>query len=172
MNAATRHLDTVIVADDTVPTIQIIREFDASVANVFRAHTDPALYARWCGPHELVTTIGDWDCRTGGSWSFRQADPAGNEFDFYGSFHEVRPNETIVQTFTFAGFPDGVSLERLRFDDLGNGRCRLTTLSVLESFEGRDGMVASGMDTGVREGYDKLDDLLTGDDDATVQADQ
>lgn len=77
-----------------------------------------------------------------------------------GSFHEIRENEVIVQAFTFAGFPDGVSLERLSFDDLGNGRCSLTTVSLLDSFEGRDAMIASGMEFGIREGYDKLDDLL------------
>lgn len=170
--SATTHPDTTVVADDGVPTIRITREFDAPVANVFRAHTDPALYARWCGPRGLVTTIGDWDCRTGGAWRFQQADADGNEFDFYGSFHEIRANELIVQTFTFAGFPDGVSLERLSFDDLGDGRSRLSTLSLLDSFEGRDAMIASGMEFGVREGYDKLDDLLAANDGMTAEVDR
>lgn len=161
MNATT-HPDTVIVADDTVPTIRISREFDAPAASVFRAHTDRDLFARWCGPDELVTTVGDWDCRTGGAWNYRSTDPGGNEYGFYGSFHEIRENELIVQTFTFAGFPDGVSLERLTFEDLGNGRCRLEAVSLVDSFETRDAMIASGMETGIREGYDNLDDILAG----------
>lgn len=156
----TSHPETEIIADDTVPAIHIIREFDAPVANVFRAHADPELYARWSGPHGLVATIGNWDFRTGGSWSFRHTDPDGNHYDFYGSFHEVRPDELIVQTFTFAGFPDGVALERLALEDLGAGRCRLRAVSLVDSFEARDAMIASGMETGIREGYDKLDDLL------------
>lgn len=172
MSATTNQSDTTVVADDNVPTIWITREFDAPVAHVFRAHTDPTLYARWCGPHETATTIGDWDCRTGGAWTFQQADPEGNKFDFYGSFHEVRPNETIVQTFTFAGYPDGVTLERLSFEDLGEDRCRLTTVSLLDSFEGRDAMISSGMESGVREGYDKLAALLADEVGTTHGADR
>ena len=79
---------------------------------------------------------------------------------FYGSFHEARPNERLVQTFTWEGMPDGVSLDTMTFTDLGDGRTRVSALSVLESFEARDGMVASGMEAGVFEGYAKLDALL------------
>lgn len=154
------HPDTDIVTDDKVPTIRIIREFDAPVADVFRAHTDAELYAKWSGPHELNTTIGDWECRTGGAWSYQQTDPTGNEYGFYGSFHEIRPNEVIVQTSTFIGFPDGVTLDRLVFEDLGNRRCRLTSVSLVDSFEARDAMISSGMETGIREGYNTLDDIL------------
>lgn len=158
----TTHPETEIVADDAVPAIRIIREFDAPIDKVFRAHTEGDLYARWCGPHGLTTTIGVWDCRTGGAWSFTHSDGTGNDYAFYGSFHEIRPDELIVQTFTFAGFPDVVALERLTLDDLGDQRCRLTAVSLVDSFEARDAMVASGMEQGVREGYDKLDDLLAG----------
>ncbi|NNF62916.1 MAG: SRPBCC family protein [Acidimicrobiia bacterium] len=140
------------------------REFNAPVSSVFRAHTDPALYARWIGPHELTTTIGEWDCRTGGEWSYSSTDADGNAYDFFGSFHEVRPNELVVQTFTYAGFPDGVSLERLTFQDLGSGRCRIVAVSLLDSFESRDMMIASGMEIGIKEGYEKLDDLLAAED--------
>ena len=150
---------TEIVAEERVPMIRITREFEAPASRVFRAHTDPTLYARWCGPHELTTTIDAWDCRTGGQWAFRQ-EGGEDTFSFYGSFHEIRPDELIVQTFTFAGFPDGVSLERLRFEDLGNGRTRLTATSLVDSFEARDAMIASGMEKGVVEGYDKLDSVL------------
>lgn len=72
----------------------------------------------------------------------------------------MRPDELIVQTFTFEGFPDGVSLDRLVFEDLPDGRSRLTATSLVDSFEGRDGFVASGMEVGVREGYEQLDELL------------
>ena len=154
---------TAVEANADVPSITITREFDAPIAAVFRAHTDPALFARWIGPNELTTTVTTWDCRTGGEWSFHQADPGDNSFDFYGSFHEIRPNELIVQTFTFAGFPDGVSLERLTFADLDDGRTRLTATSLVDSFEARDAMIASGMERGVREGYDKLDAVLAAD---------
>lgn len=65
----------------------------------------------------------------------------------------MRPSELIVQTFAFEGFPDAVVLERLVFEDVGDGRTRLTATSLLESFEARDSFVASGMEAGVREIY-------------------
>ena len=101
--------------------------------------------------------IDHWDCRTGGSWRYSTADDA---VSFYGSFHEVRPEERLVQTFTFDGAPDGVSLETMTFEDLGDGRTRLTGLSVVESMEIRDQIIASGMEVGVVEGYAQLDELL------------
>ena len=79
---------------------------------------------------------------------------------FNGVFHEVRPSELIVQTFSFEGYRDSVALERLMIEDIGNGRTRLTATSLVDSFEGRDAFLASGMETGVREGYERLDELL------------
>ncbi|WP_369824672.1 SRPBCC domain-containing protein [Cellulosimicrobium sp. CUA-896] len=70
----------------------------------------------------------------------------GSEYAFFGSVHEVRPDRLIVQTFAYEGFPDGVSLDRLEFEDLPDGRCRLTSTSLVDSFEGRDAFVASGME--------------------------
>ena len=75
----------------------------------------------------------------------------------------MRPNERIVQTFTFDGVPDGVSLETATFKALPGGRTRLTALSVVDSIEARDAMVASGMESGVVQGYESLDDLLAND---------
>ena len=66
----------------------------------------------------------------------------------------------IVQTFTFEGMPDGVALEKLQLEDLGNGRTRLTATSLVDSFADRDAFVASGMETGVIEGYERLDEVL------------
>ena len=151
--------ETEITADDKVPLIRIAREFDASPAKVFRAHADPELFARWVGPRDLETTIDHFDCRTGGSYRYLHVSD-GNEFGFHGSFHEVRPNELIVQTFTFEGAPDGVALQWGRFDALADGRTRLTVTSLVGSFEERAAILASGMDHGVREGYEKLDALL------------
>jgi uncharacterized protein YndB with AHSA1/START domain len=156
---STTHHETQIVADPDVPLVRIIREFDAPRAKVFRAHTDPELLVQWLGPRDLEMTVDHFDCRTGGSYRYlhRQGD---EEYGFHGSFHEVRPDELIVQTFTFEGMPDGVALERLVLEDLGDGRTRLVATSLVDSFEGRDGFLASGMDVGVNEGYEKLDELL------------
>lgn len=153
--------DTRLHVDPDVPLIRIVREFDAPPAKVFRAHTDPDLFVQWQGPDALDgSTVVTWDCRTGGEWRYVST-MGDEEFAFHGCFHEVRENECIVQTFTFEGFPDGVSLERLDLEDLGDGRTRLTATSLVDSFEARDAMVASGMESGVVEGYRRLDTLLT-----------
>lgn len=150
---------TEITADPDVPLVRIVREFDAPRENVFRAHTDPELLARWLGPRRQEMRVDHYDCRTGGSYRYVHTSD-GNEYGFFGCFHEVRAPELIIQTFTFEGFPDGVALERLTLDDLGDGRTRLTATSLVDSFEGRDAFVASGMEEGIREGYERLDELL------------
>jgi uncharacterized protein YndB with AHSA1/START domain len=150
---------TEITADSTIPLIRITREFDAPAAKVFRAHTDPDLLVKWLGPRDLEMRVDTFDCRTGGSYRYVHS-RGEHEFGFHGCFHEVRPSELIIQTFTFEGVPDGVALERLTFEDLPGGRTRLVITSLVESFEARDAILASGMDHGVREGYEKLDELL------------
>jgi len=159
MTAFTSTTETEIHIDPDVPLVRLVREFDATPEQVFRAHTDRALFAQWAGPRDLANEIDIWDCRTGGEWRYvaRRDD---EEHWFRGCYHEVRPNELIVQTFTYEGFAEGVSLETLRLEPLDGGRCRLTATSLVDSFEGRDAFVASGMETGINEGYQKLDELL------------
>ena len=159
----TQHLTVArIEADAQVPLIRMTRDFQATPAQLFRAHTDPDLYARWVGPADIGTRIEHWDARTGGSWRFvnhRGEGGALEEYGFHGCFHEVRPDR-IVQTFTWEGQPDGVSLETLTFEDLGDGWTRLHAQSLVDSFEGRDAWLNSGMETGVNDGYAKLETLL------------
>ena len=155
----TEHHETTIFSDPSVPLVRITREFDAPPEKVFRAHTDPELVVQWLGPNDVHAKIDYWDCRTGGSYRYVMTSE-GFEGGFRGCFHEVRPAEVIVQTFTYEDIPDGVALERLTFEDLGGGRTRLVSTSLVDSFEARDAFVASGMETGVREGYERLDDLL------------
>ena len=153
--------ETEITADADIPLVRITREFAAPPDKVFRAHTDPELVVQWLGPRDLEMRIDRFDCRTGGSYRYLHT-RGDDEFAFYGCFHEVRPCEVIVQTFTFEGVPDGVALERLELEDLGDGRTRLTATSLVDSFEARDAILASGMEHGVREGYERLDELLAG----------
>jgi uncharacterized protein YndB with AHSA1/START domain len=159
MNTATR--ETTITADPTTPTILITREFDAPPEKVFRAHVDPDLVKRWLGPRSLSIEIDRYDAQTGGAYRYTHRDD-DDEYVFFGSFHEVRPDERIVQTFTYEGFPDAVSLETMTLVDLGNGRTRLENRSQFDSVESRDGMLSSGMEIGVREGFEQLDELLAG----------
>ena len=153
--------ETEIIADPAVPLVRIVREFDAPREKVFRAHTDPELLVQWLGPRGLEMRVETFDCRTGGSYRYVHSD-ANGEYAFRGCFHDIRPDELIVQTFTYEGMPDGVALERLVLEDLGGGRCRLTSTSLVDSFEGRDAFLAGGMEVGVREGYERLDELLAG----------
>ena len=147
-----------IEADPTLPIIRITRDFAAAPEQMFRAHTDSELFAQWVGPNGMGTRIEYWDARTGGSWRYVSV-RGDDEFAFHGSFHEVGADR-IVQTFTFEGQPDGVALETLWFEDLGDGRTRLNAQSLVDSFEGRDQWLASGMGTGVEQGYAKLDALI------------
>lgn len=120
--------------------------------------SDPDLYARWVGPDELSTRIDRWDARRGGEWRFANI-RGDEEYGFFGSFHDIG-DDYIVQTFTWEGMPESVSLEALRFEDLGDGRTRLHAQSLVDSIEGRDAWLRSGMEVGINEGYAKLDRLL------------
>jgi uncharacterized protein YndB with AHSA1/START domain len=161
MTTMTSRNDTQIAADPAVPTIVITREFDAPPDRVFRAYTDPELVVQWLGPRRLTMKIEEYDARTHGAYRYLHVDTDGTAYGFHGTFHEVRPGERIVQTFTWDGAPDGVSLDTAVFEDLG-GRTRVTTTSVVDSFETRDGILASGMEGGLTEGYQRLDELLAG----------
>jgi uncharacterized protein YndB with AHSA1/START domain len=160
MNNTTTKREATIEADPNLPTITITREFDAPPAKVFRAWTEPELVAQWLGPRSTTMNIDQWDAHTGGGYRYSAVRDGEVIASFYGSFHEVRPNERLVQTFTFDGYPDGVSLETMTFEELEGGRCRIVGLSVVDSIEARDMMMSSGMDVGVNEGYEKLDELL------------
>ncbi len=150
--------EAVIEADPTVPIIRIIRDFAATPEQLLRAHTDPDLFAQWIGPTNVSTRIDYWDARSGGSWRFINFRDAG-EFAFHGCFHEIS-RDRIVQTFTYEGMPEGVSLETLTFEPIDQTHTRLRAQSLVDSFEGRDMWLSSGMESGVNEGYAALDGLL------------
>lgn len=149
-----------IDAPEGVPFIDMTREFDAPVEAVYRAHHDPDLAQQWTGPRGYEMDVESWDVRTGGRYRFVHKDGDGGEYAFNGVHHVVRENELIIRTFEFEGYPDVVSIETLTFEDLGGGRTRLQGHSTFPSQEARDGMVASGMEHGVTQGYEQLDELL------------
>lgn len=147
-----------IEADPAIPAIRITRDFRATPAQLVRAHTDPNLFVRWVGPDATKIEIVTWDPRSGGEWRYI-AHQGGEGYGFRGCFHTVS-EDRLVQTFTFEPMPDAVSLETMTFEPLGDGRTRLHASSLFDSFEARDGMLASGMAEGVNDGYAKLDQLL------------
>jgi uncharacterized protein YndB with AHSA1/START domain len=142
-----------------VPFIDWEREFDAPVEAVFRAHKEPDLIKQWLGPRAYEMDIDSYDFRTGGRYRYlHRAD--GEEYAFNGVFHVVRENEFAIQTFEFEGFPDVVSIESMTFEALDDGRSRVRGHSTYPSMEARDGMVESGMESGMSEGYERLDEVL------------
>lgn len=151
---------TTIKAEPGKQELFIYREFDASRDLVFKAFTDPKLYVRWIGPSDLVMTLEKFEPRNGGAWAYTHADKDGNKYSFHGWFHEVIKNERMTQTFEFDGFPGHISLETALFEELPGNRTMLTLHSVFQTLEAREGMVRSGMERGVTEGFAKLDAIL------------
>jgi len=159
-STATRYDEAAIEADPTVPMIHIWRDFAGTPEQLFRAHTDPELFARWIGPEGMGATILEWDATNNGKWRYAGGDRNDEQQFFRGSFHTVSP-EKIVQTFTWEGMPDAVALETVTFEDLGDGRTRLHAQSLCDSFEDRDMWLReSGMEIGVQQGYAALDRML------------
>jgi uncharacterized protein YndB with AHSA1/START domain len=153
---------TNLVAEPGKQEILISREFDAPRELVFRAFTDPELYTQWLGPRGLTMTLETFEPRSGGNWRYIQRDPDGNEFAFHGVNHEVIAPERIISTFEFEGLPEKghVLLQTARFEALPGNRTRLTYQSVFQSVQDRDGMLMSGMEGGMNDSYNRLDELL------------
>ena len=136
------------------------RIFDAPPELVFRAFSDPGLLCQWLGPNRLTMKSFEMEARPGGSWRFVQGDPEGNEYGFHGVIHALEAPRLIIQTFEFEGEPNHVSLETATFSPEPGGKTRVTGHSVFQSVEDRDGMIGAGMEGGMNEGLDRLDEIL------------
>lgn len=153
---------TTIIAEPGKQEIFIIREFDAPREMVFKAYSDPKIMVQWLGPRELKTKMEKFDARTHGSYRYVSTDKDGNAYAFNGVIHEVSAPERIIQTFEFEGLPERghVTLETARFESLPGDRTKVTTQSVFQSVTDRDGMMQSGMEDGVFQSYERLDEIL------------
>ena len=151
--------ETTITAHPGTPFIEVAREFDAPRERVFAAWTDPQLVSQWLGPRGLTMKLLAYDARPGGSYHYIHADERG-EYGFRGVFHNVIPQELIIQTFEYDGAPNQVSLDTTRFEDLGGDRTRVHSRSVYSTVESRDAMLASGMEHGLRESMQRLAEVL------------
>ena len=152
---------TVVTAEPGKQELFITREFDAPRDLVFRAHVDPELYVQWVGPRDLTMTIQKFEMVDGGSYKYTH-ERDGHKYAFFGVSHEVKAPERIIGTFEFDGLPERghVIMGKTLFEDLPNNRSRVVHQSVFFSVGDRDGMVQSGMERGVADGYEKLDVLL------------
>jgi len=153
---------TKITAEPGKQELFMTREFNAPRELVFKAFTDPKLYPQWLGPRNLTMTLVTFEPKNGGAWRYIHKDQKGNEYAFRGVFHDITAPERIIQTFEFEGLPEKghVTLETARFEALPGNRTRLTNQSVFQSVADRDGMLQSGMEGGVNDSYDRLDELL------------
>lgn len=158
----TKNNKTQITAESGKQEIIIEREFDAPRELVFKAFTDPKLITQWLGPRRLTMTLETFEPKNGGPWRFIHRDRDGNAYAFHGVHHEIAAPERIVRTFEFEGLPEKghVSLETARLEEMAGDRTKLVAQSVFQSVADRDGMIQSGMEEGVNDSYDRLDELL------------
>jgi uncharacterized protein YndB with AHSA1/START domain len=151
--------ETEIIIEPGKQDIVFKREFDAPRDVVFRALTDPSLIPSWWGPRKYETIVDEMEPRAGGRWRYINRGPEG-EFGFHGVYHEVTP-ERIVQTTEFEGFPGSVGLETATLEEV-DGTTLMVAVSLAPTVEARDAIVASGMESGARETYDRLDEVVQG----------
>jgi uncharacterized protein YndB with AHSA1/START domain len=140
--------------------ITMSRVLNAPRELVFAAHVDPKLFVQWWGLRDDSTHIDQWDMRPGGLWRVVQRDREGNENAFRGEYREIVPPERLVMTFEWEGLPGHIVVDDMRLEALAGGKTRLTTTSTFASQEDRDGMLASGMESGANESWDQLEELL------------
>lgn len=151
--------ETQIIAEPGIPQIIVAREFDAPRELVFRAYTDPQLLVRWLGPRDLALTVECYDTHDGGRWRYVNTDAEGNTYGFHGVFHGDPSPDAIVQTFEFEGAPGHVKLDTTTLQQRG-AKTLVRTVSAFPSAEDRDAMIASGMERGVRDSAERLEELL------------
>lgn len=150
-----------VTAEPGKQDVIITREFDAPRELVYRAHIDPELYSQWLGPRGYEMILETFEPYSGGRYRYIHKDPEGNEFGFHGVFHEIS-EDLLIQTFEFEGLPEKghVTLDTMRLEKLPGDRTKITIQSIFQSAADRDGMIQSGMEQGMREGYERLDEIL------------
>jgi uncharacterized protein YndB with AHSA1/START domain len=145
----------------TLPTdeqIRITREFDAPKELVYKAWTTPELVKRWWHANRGEVTLAEIDLRVGGAWRSVSVTEDGFEVAFHGEFREIVPNERIVSTEVYEGFPDAETINTLTFTEV-DGRTTLTLLVQHTSKEHRDAQIDSGMEAGMQDALDLLEEV-------------
>jgi len=157
MGASDRHELTVTMPSDR--EMVMTRVFDAPRDLVFEAHTSCEHMSNWWGPRKYEVASCEIDFRPGGTWRVVHRGPDGNEIAFFGEYREIVRPERIVWTFGFDGMPGKPGPETMVFEE-HDGKTTLTTTSVFNSAEERDGVLESGMEEGAVETYKRLDEYL------------
>ena len=138
--------------------ILITREFDAPAALVFRAWTDPELVPRWWTAKRGTMDVCEIDLRVGGAWRYVMTDLEGGfEVGFHGEYREIVPGERLVHTEVYEGMPDAAALDTITFAER-DGRTLVTMVVEHELREHRDAHIASGMEDGLQDALDLLEE--------------
>jgi len=150
--------DVTLPADDQ---IKVVREFDAPAELVYRTVTDPELVKRWWGAKRGAMTVCEIDLRVGGEWRYVMDASNGQEAGFHGEFREIVPNERIVQTEAYEGIPDPDASANVNTMTLteADGRTTMEVLIQCVNKESRDMQIESGMEEGMQESYDAMEDV-------------
>jgi uncharacterized protein YndB with AHSA1/START domain len=147
----------------TLPTDQeilMVREFDAPAHLVFKAYTTPELVSRWWPGRRGKMQSAEIDLRVGGQWRYVMVADGGFEVAFHGEYHEIVPDEKLVNTEIFEGAPEGgAALVTCTFEELDGSGTRLSMLTRVDSLEIRDMIIATGMESGAQEGLDILEQI-------------
>jgi uncharacterized protein YndB with AHSA1/START domain len=155
---AVRSSGTATVTLPTDEQILITREFDAPRHLVYRAWTTPELVRRWWSAKRGEVTVAEIDLRVGGRWRYVMVTPDGLEVAFHGEYREIVPNERIVSTEVYEGFPEGEAVDTLTLTE-SDGRTTLTILVQHSSKEHRDAHINSGMEAGLQDALDLLEEV-------------
>lgn len=154
-------LHKTVVTTPTDTEIRTERVFDADPELIWNCFADPDVLSEWLGPDGYETKVEEYDFTPGGKWRYLNIAPDGAEYVFFGEFLELDQPVSMTQTFNFIMEPQPPpSIDRMDLIPLGDGRTRLVTTTTFESQDFRDGMLQSGMETGMDEGYNKLDRIL------------
>ena len=149
-----------LVVDRAGLAYTMSRVFDAPRELVWKACTDPELLPKWWGPRYLTTVVDKMDLKVGGVWRDIQKDAEGNEYAFNGVFKEVAAPERLTYTFEFEPMAGHISTETTTFEELPDGKTRITARTTFDTLEDLEGMLQSGMEGGAVETWDRLEELL------------
>jgi uncharacterized protein YndB with AHSA1/START domain len=149
-----------LVVDRAALAFSMSRVFDAPRELVWKIYTDPVLTPDWWGPRYLTTVVEKMDVKVGGVWRFIQKDAKGNEYAFNGVYKEVKAPERLTYTFEFEPVAGHISTDTIVFEELPDGKTKVTARTTFDTLEDLEGMLQSGMEEGSVETWDRLEELL------------
>jgi uncharacterized protein YndB with AHSA1/START domain len=149
-----------LVVDRDARSFSMSRIFNAPRDLVWKVYTDPELVPKWWGPRYLTTVVDKMEVKTGGVWRYIQTDADGNVYAFNGIYIEVQAPERLSYTFEFEPMAGHSSTDNLTFEELPDGKTKITAETTFDSLEDLEGILQSGMESGAIETWDRLGEIL------------